>query len=266
MHAERDPYTGTERKQAEKFDRVVTDIYDGAEDLVVEPIHWTKFDTKIPTYHHPYPHLVRSLGELTGKRVLEIGCGTGILSVILAKLGAQHVEAFDISEKSVEIAQRRAKANGVADRTRFQAMSVYEMDYGENVFDYIVGLNILHHINIEDVVEKLHLHLKPGGSAHFLEPFGNALWLEKLRLLVPVKVREEDKTHYDEKLKYQDVEIFRRRFDKVDWLEFHLFSRLDRVVKSKAVLNALGRLDEWLLASFPFLRKYSRKIVVELTK
>jgi len=266
MPSEGDKYTAKERKEAEKFDRVVTGIYDKDEDLVVEPIHWKKFDTDIPIHHHPYPYLVRSLGDLAGKRVLEIGCGTGIVSVILAKRGAQHVEAFDISMKSVELAAKRAKANDVADQIHFQAMSVYEMDYPENSFDLIVGLNVLHHIKIEDVVDKIYNSLKPGGSAYFLEPFGNALWLERLRLLIPVRVREEDKSHYQEKLKYKDVETFRLRFDKVECTEFHLFSRLDRVVKSRNLLNGLGKMDEWLLASLPFLRKYSRKIVIKLEK
>ena len=266
MPFEGDKHTGTEQEQAEKFDRVVTDIYDKDDDLIVEPIHWKKFDTDIPIHHHPYPYLVRSLGDLAGKRVLEIGCGTGIVSVILAKRGAQHVEAIDISEKSIQLAVRRAKANDVADHIHFQAMSVYEMDYSENSFDLIVGFNVLHHINIEDVVDKIYHPLKPGGSAYFLEPFGNALWLERLRLLVPVRVREEDKSHYQEKLKYKDVEPFRLRFNKVECTEFHLFSRLDRVMKSKNLLNALGKIDEWLLAGFPFLRKYSRKVVIELEK
>jgi 2-polyprenyl-3-methyl-5-hydroxy-6-metoxy-1,4-benzoquinol methylase len=266
MQFNRDKYTERELKEAKKFDRVVTDVYKNNKDLIVEPIHWEKFDTDIPIYHHPYPYVVRSLGELTGKKILEIGCGTGNFSIILAKRGAKLVESFDISVKSIELAMKRAKVNNVADLINFQAMSVYEMNYKENFFDFIVGFNILHHINIEKVVDKIYWHLKPGGTAYFLEPFGNILWLERLRLIIPVKLKEEDKFHYQEQLTYKDVEKFKTRIKNVECLEFHLFSRLDRLTKYRNLLNIFGKIDEWILVNFPIFRKYSRKIVIKLKK
>ena len=55
MQFNRDKYTERELKEAKKFDQVVTDLYENNKDLIVEAIHWEKFDTDIPTYHHPYP-------------------------------------------------------------------------------------------------------------------------------------------------------------------------------------------------------------------
>jgi ribosomal protein L11 methyltransferase len=57
------------------------------------------------TGHHQTTHLMLR-AQLTvdhkGKRVMDAGCGTGILSIMAAKLGASSVEAFDIDDWSVE--------------------------------------------------------------------------------------------------------------------------------------------------------------------
>ena len=51
-------------------------------------------------------------GDLNGKRVLDIGCGTGLLSVKLAKMGAE-VTGIDISTDMLTVAEQRAYALSV---------------------------------------------------------------------------------------------------------------------------------------------------------
>lgn len=51
---------------------------------------------------------------VTDKRVLDCGCGTGILGIAAAKMGACEVVAYDIDEWSVENSQFNAEANGVS--------------------------------------------------------------------------------------------------------------------------------------------------------
>lgn len=233
-------------------------------DLYIAPHHWQKYDSiKVATHCHV--HLVKSLGNINGKRVLDLGCGTGQFAVILAKLGAL-VDAMDISGVAIELAEKRANVNEVNDRITFQKMSVYDLAYPDNSFDLIVGLSILHHIRDKDrIVEPLSRILKPGGRILFREPFGNSSFLERLRLLVPVSVNEEDKTHWNEQIKYKDLDVFRRRFD-VHFKEFQLFSRMDRVVKWSPFIKILGHIDLFMLEKLPFLRSYARDIVIELTR
>lgn len=52
--------------------------------------------------------------------VLEIGCGTGGVSVALAEMGATSVRGVDLSAASVEVARRRTAAVGLGDRTSFE--------------------------------------------------------------------------------------------------------------------------------------------------
>ena len=54
---------------------------------------------------------------LQGKRVLDCGCGTGVLGLVAAKLGAREVVAYDIDEWSVENAKHNAQENHVENLT-----------------------------------------------------------------------------------------------------------------------------------------------------
>jgi ribosomal protein L11 methyltransferase len=56
-------------------------------------------------------YLERELGG--GERVLDYGCGSGILAIAAAKLGAQHVDAVDVDEQAIEVALRNAEHNAV---------------------------------------------------------------------------------------------------------------------------------------------------------
>ncbi len=56
----------------------------------------------------------RHLG--TGRDVLDVGCGTGVIAVMAALLGASHVRAVDVASAAVEATRDNATRNGVADR------------------------------------------------------------------------------------------------------------------------------------------------------
>jgi len=58
--------------------------------------------------------------------VIDVGCGTGILSIIAAKLGARMVFGVDAAAGTIEVASANARAQGVEDRTTFFEGSVFE--------------------------------------------------------------------------------------------------------------------------------------------
>ena len=67
-------------------------------------------------------------GKLKEKVVADLGCGTGILSVGSAFLGARKVYAIDIDEEAVEIARANATRLNVLDKIEFLVMDVREFD------------------------------------------------------------------------------------------------------------------------------------------
>jgi S-methylmethionine-dependent homocysteine/selenocysteine methylase len=60
-----------------------------------------------------------------GKRCLDIGCGTGMLAIELARNGAEHVHAIDIDRRAVANTLSNAFRNGVADRITGEAIDLY---------------------------------------------------------------------------------------------------------------------------------------------
>jgi 2-polyprenyl-3-methyl-5-hydroxy-6-metoxy-1,4-benzoquinol methylase len=63
-------------------------------------------------YWCPLECACRFLGDVSGKRILEFGCGEGENSVVMAALGA-HVTAIGISPEMIAVARERARLDGV---------------------------------------------------------------------------------------------------------------------------------------------------------
>jgi SAM-dependent methyltransferase len=111
------------------------------------------------------------LGVKPGTRVLDVGCGVGRWSRLLAAKGAS-VTGVDLSPTMIAQAQRRAVAEGVASRCQFhvQDLSALEVD---GQFDVVLGVTVLQHILdpelLRAAVRRMTAHLAPGGRMILLE-------------------------------------------------------------------------------------------------
>jgi len=128
------------------------------------------------------------MGDLTGKRILDVGCNDGENSVLHACLGGD-VVGVDISERSIELANYRASLNGVSDTTEFHAAPIETVELEDSSFDIIWCHSFLHHVldELELVLDKLKAWCKPGGMIVISEPVSNPT-IRRLRGLVPIPV------------------------------------------------------------------------------
>ena len=103
--------------------------------------------------------------EAPGKRILDIGCGTGIWCYEAARYGAERIDGFDKQEKMVELAkQATAQCNTVS----IQLGDVMNMPYDDNTFDIALSLFVTCELPIEILpkhFKELHRVLIPGGKA-----------------------------------------------------------------------------------------------------
>ena len=92
--------------------------------------------------------------------LLEIGCGTGSTALLHAPL-VKHVEAVDISENMIEIAQEKAKA---VENVTFRTVDSDELDIVPESKEAVLALSFLHLIEDKDtMIKEVHKILKPGG-------------------------------------------------------------------------------------------------------
>ena len=105
--------------------------------------------------------LRRLLGmDLTGKSVLDCGCGTGILGIVASRLGANRVLGYDIDEWSSENAKHNAALNGVENLDVLLG-DASVLDGVKEEFDVVIA-NINRNILLNDMTA-FRSHLKTGG-------------------------------------------------------------------------------------------------------
>jgi len=203
-------------------------------------------------------------GDLRGKDILEVGCGTGDFAIFLARSGA-NVTAVDVSPKCIEVARERARRNGLARQINAQVVPVERLTFEDGRFDLVFGASMIHHVDISLASREVHRVLKPGGRAGFVEPLGHNLLLEFIRKYVPYpgKLPHEGTTH--KSLKVWDVDLFRPHFSRVEFETFQLTSMVERAFRLQKV-GVLRALDGVLLARLPLLRRYCRWVSIYVEK
>jgi 2-polyprenyl-3-methyl-5-hydroxy-6-metoxy-1,4-benzoquinol methylase len=128
--------------------------------------------------------LLDRIGNVRGKRVLDLGTGSGFLATLLAANGAE-VDAVDVSEASLAVARWRAEISGVAERIRFHCRPAEALGFDNGRFDAACGVFVLHHLDLSAAAPELRRVLRHGGVGAFIETSANSLVLRAARHLLP---------------------------------------------------------------------------------
>lgn len=202
-----------------------------------------------------------ALGNLAGRRVLDLGCGHGMAAVALARRGAV-VTACDLSLGYVREAGLRAAANHVA--VRLVVCDGEQLPFADGSFARIWGNAILHHLDMARAAAELDRVLAPGGIAVFCEPWGGNRWLAWARRALPYPGKE--RTADEAPLLSRDVERLRDFFPDLEVHGYQLLAMLGRVVRQPVVRAGLARGDALLLRRFPRWQRYCRYVVLVARK
>jgi ubiquinone/menaquinone biosynthesis C-methylase UbiE len=115
--------------------------------------------------------LIDQVALQPGHRVLDIGCGTGTLAVLIKR---EHPDVgiigIDLDSKALARARHKAARAGVS--IQFDQGFGDELPYAEASFDRVISSFVFHHLRAEEKVKTLravHRVLKPGGRLHMVD-------------------------------------------------------------------------------------------------
>jgi ubiquinone/menaquinone biosynthesis C-methylase UbiE len=211
----------------------------------------------------PLEYSFHLLGDVQDKTILEYGCGDGLNTVVLANRGAKII-ALDISAELLAVAQKRVEANG-CDGVELVLGSAHSLPLPDESVDIIFGMAILHHLELELASREVFRVLKRGGRAIFEEPTRNSKLVSRLRSLFP---KRAEVSAFERPLTNDEMQQFAapcRYEPKTFQLLFSsLASFVPRWNKQAVILS--GKLDSYLLRTFPSLAYYGTVTVFQMVK
>ena len=201
-----------------------------------------------------------------GSRVLDVGCGTGDLTLELLSREAR-VTALDVSPGMVEVARKRAERFYPGAEFEGIAAPAEEAPLEPGSYDAIVGRYVLHHIDPATGGQSLASALHPSGRAVFLETSGRnrALMLARRHLAGRAGIPRFG-TPDERPMTQDDIAAFGQAFAsvKAEYPVFEFLSLVDRQVlrfRSRTATRALKAIDRTLARS-DAIRQYSFRVLV----
>lgn len=130
---------------------------------------WWDMESEFKPLHEINPlrtNYIEEFAPLAGKKVLDVGCGGGILSEGMAQRGA-NVTGIDLGEANLTTAKLHALESGVS--VDYQCIAVEEFaEQNAGTFDIVTCLEMLEHVpDPESIVRACAKLVKPGGKLFF---------------------------------------------------------------------------------------------------
>lgn len=137
------------------------------------------------------PEMVWKLaGDVSNKRVLDIGCQYGVFSFFLSEKGAS-VTGIDISKKWVERCLREASTRRDCSKMEFRICDAQELAFDDESFDIVVCTEVIEHVDYAgNVLSEINRVLVPGGILVLGTPNTGSYYVKIwniLKMLLPMK-------------------------------------------------------------------------------
>lgn len=172
-------------------------------------------------------YIAKRLGNLHGKRLLDVGCGLGEASVYFAMLGAD-VTSSDLSQGMLDATSRLANANRVSVRQHLASAEDMRLAATDK-FDVIYAGNLLHHVDIDATLSRIRPHLAEDGVLVTWDPLAYNPAINVYRSMA-TEVRTPD----EHPLKWSDLRLFEKHFHNVERRYFWFFTLIIFVIMALA--------------------------------
>jgi len=223
-------------------------------------------------------YITERLGNIKGKRLLDVGCGLGEASVYFAILGAE-VTSSDLSQGMLDATARLAKANHVSVKQHIASAEDMQLP-SDAKFDIIYAGNLLHHVDIEETITRIKPHLAADGIFVSWDPLAYNPAINAYRAMA-TEVRTPD----EHPLKWSDIQLFHKHFKTVETRYFWLTTLIIFIIMALAqrrnpnkercwkvvvqegdkwrwLYQPLERVDSYILSILPPLRLFCWNVVI----
>ena len=154
-----------------------------------------------------YQQVIKALPTGENLKILDVGCGDGVLVAMIARDQTARVTGIDTDADSLEAAKNRLAAFG--DRVQLVEASGYSLPFEDNVFDVVVAAEMIEHLQyIDGLLTEIKRVLKPGGL---------------VIITTPVKLfdKPEDPMHVQEFTPRELKQVLAKHFSQVEVTTSH---------------------------------------------
>lgn len=199
--------------------------------------------------------LVAKYAKGLNLKILDGGCGTGLLAKKLEKYG--DVEAVDINPEALKFAKKRG--------IKAKLASVTRLPFKENIFDLVVSVDVIYHKEVDDqkALSEFFRVLEPGGVLVLRVPANK--WLN-LRHDKHVYTRERyGKAELLEKLERAGFKI-----EKISFVNFVLLPLaairyfFERLNKDKETSSGVGHIYSFVNSVLIFILSFEARLITKL--
>ena len=164
---------------------------------------------------------VETLNLQRDERILDAGCGTGAVTLLVARAVGEEGEVvgIDLSQEMLSVAKEKLSKhkNVILIKGNLENIS-----YPDNYFDAVVSVNVMHYFhNLMVVLEEFHRLLKPGGRlvlVGFCTDYFFFRMMEKMwRLFISSHVRAYSLDELSQRVKETGFKIVKGRCFKIGW-------------------------------------------------
>lgn len=229
-----------------------------------------------PLWGQAVKFALKNLETVEDQTILDLGCGTGFMSVFLA-LHEANIIGLDLDPKALKLAQDLAANCGRQDSCSFLLGSGEAISLGTETVDIVFSRSTLQYMERSLVLSECLRILKPGGTLILLQNLPSNPFLILFRLVRRWRSRDGDARAYVESIKgyvtLPELQLLQSAFSDFKWEFYHLFdvpvAELRRHFKKSRLLLAiegiLNRIDTLMFNRIPFLRRLAWYVTVVYT-
>ena len=113
------------------------------------------------------------LPELDKPRILDVGCGSGVPTMELARLSNGQIIGLDVNQPSLDRLTRKIEKAGISNRVKVMECSIFDMEFPNESFDVIWAEGSIHVVSFERALKEWWQFLKPNGFLVVHDEKGN---------------------------------------------------------------------------------------------